>query len=85
MTVAELAAGHERVWQAVYRWSAIGKRLWRAGNLRPLAWSANLGYRFYAHNLQRFYTCDWQIDPYIPRPAAMLPTGSKDDNRTVCG
>ena len=27
--------------------------------------SANLGYRFYAHNLHRFYNCDW----VLPRAA----------------
>jgi hypothetical protein len=23
----------------------------------------NLGYRFYAHRLHRFYNCDWMLDP----------------------
>jgi len=23
--------------------------------------AANLGYRFYANNLDKFYTCDWQL------------------------
>jgi hypothetical protein len=26
-----------------------------------VALSANLGYRYYAHNLERFYNCDWII------------------------
>ena len=30
-------------------------------NFRPLALTVNLGYRFYAHNLHRFYTCDWPL------------------------
>jgi hypothetical protein len=25
--------------------------------------AANLGYRFYANNLDKFYTCDWQLAP----------------------
>jgi hypothetical protein len=28
----------------------------------PLALGANLGYRFYAHNLHRYYNCDWLIN-----------------------
>jgi|GEM_PF-6859932 len=31
----------------------------RAGCQAPLAFTSNLGYRFYVHNLARFYTCDW--------------------------
>jgi len=92
MSVEELAVGHERAWKAVYRWSAIGRRLWRARNLRPLAWSANLGYRFYAHHLHDYYTCDWQMDAMFMKPAfSVASTGSvdvsgeQDDNRIVCG
>jgi radical SAM superfamily enzyme YgiQ (UPF0313 family) len=59
MTPQQLAAGHERAWKNVYRYSAIARRLWKAGALEPLGIAANLGYRFYAHNLRRFYTCDW--------------------------
>lgn len=83
MSVAELAQGHERAWKAVYRWSAIGRRLWNARNFRPLAMTVNLGYRFYAHNLHRFYNCDWPLD--IARPAAPreLDAGSSTQ-RLVC-
>jgi radical SAM superfamily enzyme YgiQ (UPF0313 family) len=62
MSARELADGHERAWRQVYRWGAIGKRLWGAGRLSPLALSANWGYRFYAHHLSSFYTCDWPMD-----------------------
>jgi radical SAM superfamily enzyme YgiQ (UPF0313 family) len=61
MSATQLAQGHEWAWQRVYRYSAIARRLWRAGNFQPLALTANLGYRFYAHHLQRFYTCDWPL------------------------
>ena len=27
----------------------------------PVRLGTNLGYRFYAHNLSRFYNCDWII------------------------
>jgi hypothetical protein len=30
----------------------------------------NLGYRFYAHNLHRFYNCDWVLGFDGPRAAA---------------
>jgi len=61
MTPQQLASGHEKAWKEVYRCSAIARRLWRARAFEPLALAANLGYRFYAHNLHRFYTCDWHL------------------------
>lgn len=82
MSVRELAEGHERAWKQTYRWSAIGRRLWRAGNLRPLALTANTGYRFYAHNLHRFYNCDWPIAG-IDRPRVAPAAAAAA--RVVCG
>jgi radical SAM superfamily enzyme YgiQ (UPF0313 family) len=57
MRADELLRGTERAWKQTYRWSAIARRLSRARIHIPLALSANVGYRFYAHNLSRFYTC----------------------------
>ena len=91
MSIEQLADGHERAWRSVYRWKAITRRLWRAGNLRPLAISANVGYRFYAHNLHRFYTCDMPLHLVMPAPSALWPgqdirlAGAGSDNRGVCG
>ena len=93
MTIGELAAGHERAWKDVYRWRAMGRRLWRAGNASPLALSANLGYRFYAHNLHRFYTCDLPIQTVTPNPLPSLLRASVNrqvpretpNERTICG
>ena len=93
MTVQQLVAGHERAWKKVYGWRATARRLWRARNFKPLAVSANLGYRFYAHNLHRFYTCDWQTEVLIPNPLAQLrpgrpvtvPVVAQTNNRTGCG
>lgn len=82
MTVQELAFGHERAWKKVYRWSAIAQRLWVARNFKPLALTANLGYRFYAHNLHRFYTCDWPIQAMPLRTPASTTISVK---RAVCG
>ncbi len=90
MTAAQLHAGHERAWKQVYGWNAIARRLWRAGNFQPLALSANLGYRFYAHNLHRFYTCDWQTEWLLPKPLSASghtgdPPPADSAPRTVCG
>lgn len=61
MTVQELEQGHERAWKEVYRYKSIAERLWRSGNFRLLSLAANFGYRFYAHNLHKFYNCDWHL------------------------
>jgi len=84
MSVQQLAEGHERAWKQVYRWSAIARRLWKARNFQALALTANLGYRFYAHNLHRYYTCDWPIQTLPPLfGAAAQP--APDTPKTVCG
>ena len=92
MSVKELAEGHEAAWKKVYRWSAIARRLWRARNFAPLAMSVNLGYRFYAHHLHRYYTCDMQINPVISNPLDLMRSPAKTvieststKNRIVCG
>jgi radical SAM superfamily enzyme YgiQ (UPF0313 family) len=93
MSVAQLVDGHQQAWKKVYRWSSIGRRLWKARNLQPLALSVNLGYRFYAHNLHRFYNCDWQVEPMLPRPSSLLPqyegkrivVAAAGKNKALCG
>jgi radical SAM superfamily enzyme YgiQ (UPF0313 family) len=62
ISAEELYDGHEQAWKKVYRWHSIAKRLWEARNFHPLAVSVNVGYRFYAHNLHRYYNCDWQVE-----------------------
>jgi radical SAM superfamily enzyme YgiQ (UPF0313 family) len=57
MSPAELYRGTEWAWKQTYRWPSIARRLARARLHLPLALSANIGYRFYANNLSRFYTC----------------------------
>ncbi len=61
MTPWQLTEGHERAWKSVYRYSAIARRLWKANAIEPLGIASNLGYRFYAHHLHRFYNCDWHL------------------------
>ncbi len=65
MTPDELQQGNQVAWRHAYRWRNIARRVWRARHQRHVALIANLGYRFYAHRLHRFYTCDW---PTMPAP-----------------
>jgi radical SAM superfamily enzyme YgiQ (UPF0313 family) len=90
MSVQELVEGHERAWKQVYSWSAIARRLWTARNFWPLALSANIGYRFYAHHLHSFYNCDWPVDATWPSPLSTTPqdgsmSAPASTNRTICG
>lgn len=61
LSVQELQEGIEAAWKHAYSWRSIARRLSHS----PAPWSVrlgtNLGYRFYAHNLNRFYNCDWII------------------------
>jgi len=59
MTPEQLQRGHEQAWRMAYSLPSIAKRLWKARVDPHLTLAANLGYRFYARNLHRFYTCDW--------------------------
>ncbi len=61
MSPDELLRGTEWAWKQTYSYRAIAKRLLGARILLPLSLAANLGYRFYAHNLHRYYTCDWKL------------------------
>jgi radical SAM superfamily enzyme YgiQ (UPF0313 family) len=61
MSVAELQAGHERAWKYAYRYRSIARRLIRSRTQLSISVMANIGYRYYAHHLHRFYTCDWPI------------------------
>jgi radical SAM superfamily enzyme YgiQ (UPF0313 family) len=58
MTPEELAALHEKAWKQVYSVKGMARRLRNAGNFSALKLSVNMGYRFYARNLHRYYTCD---------------------------
>ena len=42
---------------------SIARRVLGSGTRMAISVGANLGYRFYANNLDRFYTCDWQLAP----------------------
>lgn len=61
MSVQELQHGVEAAWKHAYSVRGIVRRIAQS----PAPWSTrlatNLGYRFYANNLSRFYNCDWII------------------------
>lgn len=57
MSVSELQLGIERAWKTAYSYRGVARRLLSSRVQLPLSFAANLGYRFYAHNLSRFYTC----------------------------
>jgi radical SAM superfamily enzyme YgiQ (UPF0313 family) len=52
-----LRAGAEWAWKETYRLGSIARRLIGSRIQLPLALATNLGYRFYAYHLNRFYTC----------------------------
>ena len=72
MTADELLRHTRRAWMNTYSYGSIWKRLSGSRTRLSIAVPANLGYRFYAHHLDRFYTCDWFMDP--PRSIA-VPAG----------
>ena len=61
MSVDELHHGTEAAWKHAYSFRSICSRLRHS----PAPWgvrlATNLGYRFYANHLSRFYNCDWII------------------------
>ena len=61
MSVRELEEGTETAWKHSYSVRSILARLPHS----PAPWgvrlATNLGYRFYANHLSRFYNCDWII------------------------
>jgi radical SAM superfamily enzyme YgiQ (UPF0313 family) len=85
MSVRELQDGTEAAWKHAYSGRSILRRLMHS----PAPWgvrlATNLGYRFYAHHLSRFYNCDWiigragQYAPAGQHVAAPMPAGGADD------
>lgn len=59
--VAELQQGTEAAWKHAYSFRSIARRIAHSPAAWPVKLGTNLGYRFYAHNLGRFYNCDWII------------------------
>ena len=61
MSVNELQQGVEAAWKHAYSYAGIWQRIRRSPAPWPVRLGTNLGYRFYANNLSRFYNCDWII------------------------
>jgi radical SAM superfamily enzyme YgiQ (UPF0313 family) len=61
MSVQELQQGIEAAWKYSYSLPSIIRRMTRSPAPWPVKLGTNLGYRFYAHHLNRFYNCDWII------------------------
>ncbi|HZG68563.1 MAG TPA: radical SAM protein [Herpetosiphonaceae bacterium] len=72
MSAQELLRGTERAWKQTYSYRSIAKRLLHARNLMSVALPANLGYRFYAHHLHKYYNCDWFLGNQ-PRAQGVAP------------
>jgi radical SAM superfamily enzyme YgiQ (UPF0313 family) len=77
MTVDELQRGTEAAWKFTYSWKGIAKRLWHSPASPALSLLTNWGYRYYAHRLHKFYTCDAMFAPALPFFAGLSrPRGS---------
>jgi radical SAM superfamily enzyme YgiQ (UPF0313 family) len=63
MSVEQLVQGTEAAWKHAYRWSSMASRLSRTAAPWHVALTTNIGYRFYAYNLHRFYSCDGWMNP----------------------
>ncbi|HEX8968520.1 MAG TPA: radical SAM protein [Chloroflexota bacterium] len=61
MAPLQLLQGTEAAWKRTYSFRSIARRLAGSRTLLPVALAANLGYRFYAYNLHKFYNCDWSM------------------------
>ena len=88
MSAETLRRGNEQAWRYAYRWRSIAWRLRHTGAPLHVALTTNLGYRYYANHLDRFYTCDWMLGPEPTRRQDSGPTthgdlvaiGSSDDD-----
>ena len=61
MSVDELSRGTEAAWKHAYSVRSILSRIAAFAGPWGVRLATNLGYRFYAHHLNRFYNCDWII------------------------
>lgn len=68
LSVQELQQGIETAWKHAYSFRSIARRISHSPAPWPVKLGTNLGYRFYAHNLSRFYNCDWIIGRATSRP-----------------
>ena len=86
-SIQQLQQGNEAAWKYAYSWRNIASRLRHTAAPWHVAMLTNLGYRYYAHRLHKFYTCDWMLNPAWPvlgseNPAA-LPKTIEPERKTV--
>lgn len=77
MSVEELQQGTETAWKHTYSIRSIARRIRHSPAPWPVRLGTNLGYRFYAHNLSRFYNCDWIIGRPKTQPVRCPAEASK--------
>jgi radical SAM superfamily enzyme YgiQ (UPF0313 family) len=78
MSVSQLQEGVEAAWKHAYSFRSIARRIRYSPAPWPVKLGTNLGYRFYAHNLSRFYNCDWVIGR-APSHPVILPARSEPE------
>jgi radical SAM superfamily enzyme YgiQ (UPF0313 family) len=78
MTVEQLQLGVESAWKHAYSFSSIVRRIRHSPAPWPVKLGTNLGYRFYAHNLSRFYNCDWIIGHAPSNPVRTSPAAEPE-------
>jgi radical SAM superfamily enzyme YgiQ (UPF0313 family) len=87
MSVQQLQEGIETAWKHTYSVRSILRRIRHSPAPLPVRIGTNLGYRFYAHNLSRYYNCDWIIGRarnQNPQPAASRnPNHAPDDHSSL--
>jgi radical SAM superfamily enzyme YgiQ (UPF0313 family) len=74
MSVDELQWGIEAAWKHAYSIPNMWRRIAHSPAPWPVRLLTNTGYRFYAHNLSRFYNCDWIIGRAPDGVTVTLPT-----------
>jgi radical SAM superfamily enzyme YgiQ (UPF0313 family) len=85
MSIGELQRGNEMAWKYAYSWRGIARRLRKTPASWSLALMTNLGYRYYAHRLHKFYTCDWMFDRPAPPPINWTTPLDADDRESRRG
>jgi radical SAM superfamily enzyme YgiQ (UPF0313 family) len=71
ITARALEQGNAAAWRRTYSYGSIARRMRHTPVSRLLYLGANLGYRFYARRLDKFYTCDWRL--MTPKPPQLRP------------
>jgi radical SAM superfamily enzyme YgiQ (UPF0313 family) len=74
MSADELLRGTECAWKHAYSLRSIARRIAHSPAPWPVKLGTNLGYRFYASNLSRFYNCDWIIGEARGNRSTRSPT-----------